>query len=608
MNKRNNDIESSASFSSIFKNNWFIFKLALKEAPFYTIHTITSGMIHEIVVFIEHIYLIGFVIDCIQYQRPFWNAALFILSVFVGVRLIQIIGNIFVATIKPKGEEKIYKRIRLQLYDKAEKIDLECYDNPQFYTDFVWAMSDVTERFQKVMKSISDFLGAVVGAMVIAVYMLTTDRVGVLLAVISFAISAFALSKFNKLRFQLDLKLKPLFRKRDYINRVFYLADFAKEIRVGDIKEKLYEDFTNTNLKIEEETDKGTKWFTVLNFTAGPFAKGIMFDGIYVVYLLYMTIVKEAFGFGTMVTLFGSSGNLSNCIENFSRVIPEFQQHSLYIDKILKFLDYDIKITNNEKALDTPNKAVDIKLENVSFSYNEASGNILKNINMTIKAGEKIALVGYNGAGKTTLVKLLMRLYDVSSGEIWCNNHSIKDYDVNKYRKIFGTVFQDYQLFAASLRENVIMEKAEKSEQTDKKVTEALGLSGFTEKLKSLSGGLDTQLTREFDNEGTNLSGGESQKVSIGRVLYKDCPFIILDEPSSALDPISEYNLNNTILNLSHDKTIIFISHRLSTTKMADRIYMLENGEIVEQGNHEELMNYNGKYAEMFNLQAEKYR
>lgn len=607
-NKAKRSTDASSSFSSVFKNNWFILKIALKEAPFYTIHTITAGMMHEIVVFIEHIYMIGFIIDCIQFERPFWHAALFILCVFLGVRVIHIIGNIFAASIKPKGEEKIYKRIREELYDKAAEIDLACYDDPQFYTNFVWAMSDVTERFQKVMTTISDFLGAVVGAIVIGAYMLTTDYVGVLFAIVSFAISAIAMGIYNKLMFKLDVKLKPLTRKRDYVNRVFYLSDFAKEVRVGNVKEKLYEDFEKANKEIEYEADKGTKWLPLLSFLSNSFAKAVMFDGIYAVYLLYMTIFKSAFGFGTMVTLFGSSGSLSNCIASFSKVLPEFQQHSLYINKIRCFLEYDIKIKNNDKALDTPTGCVDIALKNVSFAYDEVSGYILKNISMTINKGEKIALVGYNGAGKTTLVKLLMRLYDPTDGEILCNGIPIKDYDINQYRQMFGTVFQDYQLFAASLRENVVMEKAEPSEKLDKQVTQALGLSGFSEKLNALTGGLDTQLTREFDDNGTNLSGGEAQKVAIGRVLYKDSSFIILDEPSSALDPISEYNLNNTILNLSQDKTVIFISHRLSTTKMADRIFMLENGEIVEQGNHGELMSIGGKYSEMFNLQAEKYR
>lgn len=591
----------------ILKNNWFILKLAFKEAPFYTIHAITAGMMHEIVVFIEHIYLIGFVITCIEEKRPFWHAAAFIIGVFLAVRGIQIIGNLVVATIQPKAQERIYRRIRLELYDKAAAIDLECYDDPTFYTDFVWAMSDVTDRFQKVILSISNIIGAVVGTLVIGGYMLSTDVVGVICALCTFVMVIVFKTKSNKRIFKLDLARKPLMRKRDYINRVFYLSDYAKEVRSGDVKDKLYEDFDNANKELEETSEKGTRMLPILDFLGGPFARDILLTGPYSIYLLYMTIVKEAFGFGTMVTLFGSIGNLSECILNFSKVLPEFQQHSLYIDKIRHFLDYDIKIKSRDNAIDVPKASADICLKNVSFAYDKERGNILKNINMTIKRGEKIAFVGYNGAGKTTLVKLLMRLYDVSNGEILCDGKAITNYDLNQYRRMFGTVFQNYQLFAATLRENVVMAECKVDKRTDADVTSALRKSGFAERLSSLTDGLDTQLTREFDDNGTNLSGGESQKVAISRVLYKDAPFIILDEPSSALDPIAEYNLNNTILNLSSEKTVIFISHRLSTTRMADRIYMLEEGEIVEQGSHDELMGLNGKYAEMFNLQAEKY-
>ena len=167
-------------------------------------------------------------------------------------------------------------------------------------------------------------------------------------------------------------------------------------------------------------------------------------------------------------------------------------------------------------------------------------------------------------------------------------------------------VFQDYQMFAASIAENVIMDEVK--DVPDDTIVKALEDSGFKDKLASLEKGIKTHLTREFDDDGINISGGEAQKIAISRVFAKPCQLIILDEPSSALDPISEYNLNETMLQAAKNKTVIFISHRLSSTRMADRIYMLENGSVIEEGSHEELMALGGKYAEMFNLQAEKYR
>ena len=214
--------------------------------------------------------------------------------------------------------------------------------------------------------------------------------------------------------------------------------------------------------------------------------------------------------------------------------------------------------------------------------------------------------MGYNGAGKTTLIKLLMRLYDPTEGQIRMNGRDIREYDVDGYRDKIGTVFQDFRIFAASIAENVM--NGIYHEETDRQtVLTALDAAGFTEKLNKLEQGIDTPLTREFNQKGTNLSGGEGQKVAIARVFARPYELIIMDEPSSALDPVAEYNLNQAILQYAADKTVIFISHRLSTTRMADRIYMFAEGQLCEEGSHDELMALNGKYAEMFNMQAQKY-
>ena len=224
---------------------------------------------------------------------------------------------------------------------------------------------------------------------------------------------------------------------------------------------------------------------------------------------------------------------------------------------------------------------------------------------MSIKAGEKIAIVGYNGAGKSTLIKLLLRLYDVQKGTIRLNGKDIKEYKKEEYHSLFATVFQDFKIFAATIADNVKMGCVQEKDYAG--IEQALCQSGFKERLGSFKKGMKTSLTREFDEEGVNLSGGESQKVAIARTFYKYCPVIILDEPSSALDPVSEYQLNEMMLKAAKDKAVIFISHRLSSTVMADRIYMLEQGKIIEVGSHKELMEKNGKYAQMFRMQAEKY-
>ena len=199
-----------------------------------------------------------------------------------------------------------------------------------------------------------------------------------------------------------------------------------------------------------------------------------------------------------------------------------------------------------------------------------------------------------------------MRMYDPTEGEILYNGVNIKDYDPVEYRKKIGTVFQDYKIFATTIAENVM--NGDYVEERDKDtVMAALQAADFTEKLNSLKEGIMTHLTREFNEKGTNLSGGESQKVAISRVFAREYPLVIMDEPSSALDPMAEYNLNQSILHNTEGKTVIFISHRLSTTRIADKIYMFDTGHLIEEGSHEELLELGGKYAEMFRVQSEKY-
>lgn len=232
---------------------------------------------------------------------------------------------------------------------------------------------------------------------------------------------------------------------------------------------------------------------------------------------------------------------------------------------------------------------------------------MLKDITLQVSPGEKIAIVGYNGAGKTTLIKLLMRLYDPTEGTISYHGKNICEYQLDEYHRRFGVVFQDYKMYGATLMENVVLDNIEDAQREEENVKQALISSGFGERLETLTGGLYTSITTEFDEKGVNLSGGESQKVAIARAFYKQSDILVMDEPSSALDPIAEYHLNKAMQEAAKNKTVFYISHRLSTTRDADRIIMLENGRIIEEGTHEQLLGKNGQYARMWHVQAGKY-
>ncbi|MBQ9151401.1 MAG: ABC transporter ATP-binding protein [Clostridia bacterium] len=229
----------------------------------------------------------------------------------------------------------------------------------------------------------------------------------------------------------------------------------------------------------------------------------------------------------------------------------------------------------------------------------------LENVNITIHSGEKLSVVGENGAGKTTFVKLLTRMYDPTSGDIFLNGINIRDMDYDQYQSILSAVFQDFCLFSFDLKENIVL--GGKEPENNQEVEACLELSGFSDKLKKLEKGIDTHIYKDFEPDGFEPSGGEAQKIALARALYKDAPIVVLDEPNAALDPRAEYEMYQKFNNLVQGKTAIYISHRLSSAKFCDRIAVFKAGTIIEYGTHPELMCHNGVYAELFNMQAQYY-
>lgn len=517
---------------------------------------------------------------------------------------------------------KLHCKMHEELFVKARSLDISCFDNPEFYNDFVWAMEQSDKRAVEVMDDTCGLITRLVSSFTMLGLLLTVDVVIAILLFVSSAVTIVCNLIGNKIDFQHSKEANPLWRKRSYINRIYHLSDYAKELRISRVDDILMNEYDRNNEQAIELSKKyGKKYFVF--YSLGWNAVGTLtFFGI----LLYMIGLLNSGalligGFAATVTVvWNIRWTLTNLVER----LLKFPKHSLYIEKYLEFLRYEPLVSGENK--DIP-KFESLEFRNVSFSYEfsyhpkykfhdedhkDRNGSAekkeaLKNVNLKLHAGEKIAIVGYNGAGKTTLIKLMMRLYDPDEGEVLYNGVNVKEYDPETYRRMIGTVFQDFKIYATSIAENVI--NGEYVEERDRdKVISALEMADFTEKLSSLKEGINTHLTREFNDEGTNLSGGEAQKIAIARVFAGDYPIVIMDEPSSALDPMAEYNLNQSILHHTDDKTVVFISHRLSTTRIADKIYMFDSGRLIEEGSHTELLERDGKYAEMFRLQSEKYK
>lgn len=592
-----------ASLGRIFQNNLFAFRMIGSISPAFLIVKILQEAVKNVSILFEHTFLVAYIISCAESNASFVKVLYMFIPV-VGVIFARMFYEPWLdAVFYPLQKEKIQKGLRLKMYSKAVHMDIAYYDDPAFYNDFVWAMRDAPTHVFGSVDTLSYCISTICTLLITGIYIAAVDAWGILFVFAALLFSTLMQLRLNKHTIHKEEERKLYERKRDYINRVFYLAQYTKDLKMSHMADKLYTDFTDAAEQLTKIENKYAPKITLSFFLDAAVKNVLAFDGAYLSYLLYQALARQTIGYGDLVALYNAAGRLRSNLSQLSSIFPMFQKHCLYLEKMRSFLE-KANTLSDEGKLPLPHAGV-LSMENVSFRYPGATADTLHNILLDIKPGEKIALVGYNGAGKSTLIKLLLRLYDPTGGRITYNGVPLPEYPLQELRSKCSAVFQNYELIAATLGENITMSRETIDEE---KALDIFAGLGFTDTFAKLPAGFATQVTKEFDENGAGFSGGEAQKIAIARVLYSSADILILDEPSAALDPLSEYKLNERILSLSKEKSVIIISHRLSTTRMADRIYMLENGKITESGSHDALIALGGKYAQMFHLQAEKYR
>ncbi len=586
---------------SMPSNIFFFVRLLFSVSPLLVIGEFIWGVLMILPPRLISVIGVKYIIDVVTYgeklERIFY-AVVLIAVILIGSTLISWLFREFYWNAE---REKVYYGLNKKLYDKARSLDLESYDNPEFYNNFILTIESSSDNIANLLGLVRMYVANLITLVTISSVLFAIDPWCLVIILVDISIFLPISKKVGSLMMERRVENAKYHRRSDYFQRVFYLQDYAKEVRMNNIHPLLMDRYNDAADDVINNQAKYWNKISALNCTQRVGVQGLGFLFLLPLYLGYCVLIKESITPGDFVATFNGAHAVALSFQFLTIwALARFSEQAKMIDKYREFLRADFKIKNGGKsALKTEPKEIQIK--NLSFTYPNNDKPTLEDINLTIKPYEKIALVGYNGAGKTTLTNLLLRLYDATEGEILIDGENVKDVTAESHRDRFAAVFQDFQLFACNLGENVALDV----NPDEQKVLEALRSSGFNKKVKN---GIKTELLREFDDEGVMLSGGEAQKAAIARAFYKDCPYIILDEPSANLDPVAEYNLNQAMIEAANHKTVIFISHRLSTTVNADKIYVMENGRIIESGTHKELMELNGTYAYMFNLQAEKYK
>lgn len=487
-------------------------------------------------------------------------------------------------------------------YRKLSSLDYELHESPLFLNDYTRALEESVEHIFTTCNGSFNILKIIITSIgmfsVIATLHYSVVIIAVVLAVIYGVLKVF----MAKIQFKASTHQRPFRRMTRYNERSFTLKDSMAELKTTEIGDLLLENNINAHNNIIKVFDKYIFPKTVLSFICNLLLT-ILYPLIVcvVAYFTIDNLTEEAVAWFSSMTV--AATTLSNLISQLARAFGDVGQSVTEVKVAFDLLEKEGNIESKQGQNVDEFKSLDVN--NICFSY-KGDINQLENVSMKIRKGQKIAIVGHNGAGKTTLVKLLLRLYDVNEGSILYNDTNYKDINVDSLRKEVGAVFQNVEIYAVSVAENILLRTPKTKEDFDL-VDEALKFSGLDDYINTLPNGVNTILTKEFDRDGIVLSGGQNQRLAIARGYALNYNLFILDEPSSALDPIAEANVYNNMLSLGRDKTIIFISHRLTTTVNADYIYLFEHGKVIEEGTHEKLMKLNGKYKEMFTSQSKKY-
>lgn len=504
--------------------------------------------------------------------------------------------------IEYKYNDKVNYYVENLLLEQFAAVDLGFYDSSEYRDKLnqVWDIkSSVTALASLFFAQVQTLLSFIVSLILFARW----NAAYALVIVLCSLPIIFVEWKVNQLDINFSMQNQKNERAMRYFKYIFTNYDNSLEIKLYNIKDFLIGKYIDSWKEYYKNRKKFTAKIAALMFASLLISTFVSQLLLYI--LLIGKIAKKIISIGDAMYYMSLFHNLYNSTVSLIRIISSSNAAFVRLNAVKEFINQKPMVQKN--GVLTLDKIQKIEFSHVYFRYPGKENYVLEDCSFTMEAGQQIGLVGENGCGKSTIVKLILRLYDVEEGEILLNGIDIMEYDIEKYRAMFSVLFQDFIKYSFTLRENVSLSDIEKSDN-DERIKDALSKSEMSELVSTWDKGLETPLTRSFEPDGKELSGGQWQRIALSRVFFADRDFVILDEPSASLDVFAEEKIFHQFQQLSGNRSSIIISHRLSSIVAADKILVLKNGRILEQGKHRELLSKNGYYSELFYAQAQSYR
>lgn len=584
-------------FSGLFKNVWFGIKTSFGASKFYfSMKLLTMFSTTAIPLF--NIWLWKEVLNGIVGKNSM--LVMICLSLYLALKLAAYLLGQFNVYINARYSDELQFYIETVMMEKTSRMDLAFFDSAKMGDKVRHARSNfniMTNMTWLVFDILSTTINVIATLVIVSSYKWWLGIVTIAL-LIPFLIYN---KKYTEKRLQMEKEQIRDNRKKDYYNGVFFDNNVQFEIKLNNIGDYFighYKEMWQKLYRINKKEDVKHNFRNLLIMLINVSAEAL------VLAISVMDVVSKAIGIGDLQYNLSMVSRLRSQSQALMDNVTMFLNNNTRLIELQEFMDIEPQTEKSGTKLPSENPRIEFC--NVSFRYPSSEQYVLKDCSFTIEPHEKIGLIGLNGAGKSTIVKLMFRFYDPEEGVIKLDGVDLKEYDVYAVRRVFGVLFQDYVTYCLPLREIIAL--SDFGERfNDDKLNKACDISGASEIIRDWEHGFDSVLGRYYADNGKDLSGGQWQLVGLARAYFKDSEYMILDEPSAALDPISEDRIFEQLYHLSEGKSSVTISHRLSNTTLADKILVIGDGHIIEQGSHAELLKQNGKYAHLFNLQASKY-